>query len=224
MTKFKKRKRLNVIAAVFVLTLFSGSAFAFTNLDPLVWNGRANIETSIRLLITGFDDVTGNPFNLETRVLPNPIPPHGAVPDPGTTQAGVKLVSLFDVVFTAPGQHMLWYFTVTNVGLMPARISEVNFAYGPHAHGTWFFNVPAELWGYHMEVQNLVNLVGNIPGEGMVLAPGESVDLEILVKWEPDFSLWPLLPPEAHEVLRDPNARTLEMWIMAELFYVPAIN
>jgi len=214
MNKFKKRKRLSVIVAVFILTLFSGSAFALGSLDPLVFNSTANVGTSLRLLITAFDDVTGNPFNLETHVRPNPIPPVGSQPGPGESQPGVRIVHDADVIFTAPGQHILWYFTVTNVGTMPARINSINFNYGTDS--SWFFNVPAHLWGYHTEVHNYNDLIG------MVLTAGESVEFEILVEWNPDFSLWPPLPDAAREALADPNVLTLPFWFRAELFYVPA--
>jgi len=109
----RNKKRTSIIVAAFMAVFLAGSAFAFTNLDPLVWNGTAAVNADIRLEIIDFDVLLDD----TTSVIVSPAL-DGSIP-------GVKLVT-FDIPgFTTPGQEVDIDFIVKNVGTMHAEIETV---------------------------------------------------------------------------------------------------
>jgi len=169
MNKFKRKRRLNVIVAALMLVLFAGSAFALTSTGPLIFNGTASVDASLVLLIVNYD-ILENPGGLVHDIHPTlPRPPW-----PGAT-----VIDWYDVIFTAPGQHILWEFTIQNLGSTPARIEDI--VSSDISTGMWVppGHVPVHEWGYNFEVVNRNDLIGE------VLMPLETREMRVRVEWNP---------------------------------------
>ena len=106
--KSKNKKLMTALVAVFMLVFVSGSAFALMSSGPLVFNGVANIDATLELLIVE-SDITHNAVRATV------------TPDNSNIGRGVKYIE-FEVDFDQPGQYALFDFWYENVGTVPAQI------------------------------------------------------------------------------------------------------
>jgi len=115
----RNKKRTSIIVAAFMTVFLAGSAFAFSNLDPLIWNGTASVNADIRLEIVDYNvvqDDTGAFVVLESAQLDGTQPGlkivNFTIGDPGNNING----------FTTPGQVVEVDWDIRNVGTMWAEI------------------------------------------------------------------------------------------------------
>lgn len=177
MSKFRRRKHVNVIVAAFMLFFFTGSAFALISSGPLVFNSVVAVDATLELIVTNYK-VIDNPHYLHTEVYLQPSSGSGT---------GTNVTTFFDVIFTDSDQYVIWEFTVKNLGTIPARIEHIHLSEAWSNEIPMPSNFPVEIWGYHIEIMNLSQLIGAI------LAPDEEERFEILVSWNPEpyLQFWP---------------------------------
>ena len=155
MNKLKRKKQLNIIFVVFVLTFFVGTAFAFVSDGPLEFSGTSNVAASLRM-----DVVRAVPTGTYLYAGTD----HGVGDTTSRSQPhGVKNVR-HEVSFSdKPGQHVYWRFTIRNNGTMPAEITEVVHTWDPSDDFTF---------------EVISDLARNTP-----ILPGDERDLVVKVQW-----------------------------------------
>ncbi|MCL2873485.1 MAG: hypothetical protein FWE29_00980 [Defluviitaleaceae bacterium] len=123
MNKFKSKRQLTIMVAVFAVVFLASSAFAFVSASPLVFEGTVNVNASLSMHIIHFevehsDGVSG------ARTTPyRPNNPDGNLVNP-MFPPGIRSVDHYSV-FSTPGDYIIWSFTVKNTGTVPTRIDSI---------------------------------------------------------------------------------------------------
>ena len=200
MGKIRARRRFSAVMICFALMLFAGSAFAFASAAPIALGGTANVNASLKMIISGATGESTYYMASSSYVV---MPPNG-----------VAISAHHNVVFTQPGQYLIWHFEIKNAGTIPTRIVEINqsnfdFQMCAHFHNALGHNV--DLLGFSATILNHEELVG------ADFAPEEVKTLTLLVQWAPNISAW-----DEHAVQH--GKTSLEISMYTEIIYEPMFD
>ena len=188
----------------FAIILFAGSgvAFSFAAAGSVTFGGLANVNASLNMAVSGGVGESSHGLTAHFDVA---------------TANGLNIVAHHHVVFTQPGQYLIWHFDVKNTGTIPTRIVEINhdnygFTFCPLFQILLGNNF--EQIGFYAEILNKNELLDYI------FEADETKTLQLLVEWTPNTSNW-----DYHSItyaLTSPL--NFQASMLTEIIYEPVFN
>jgi hypothetical protein len=175
--KIRNKKRTNILLAAFLTVFMAGAAFAFTAQSPLVFQGTANVDASLQLVIMHDTDDLFNQVRATGPATFEMVTPKG----PGYAQ--IDLTLDFTDVTNALGGY---FIPIRNTGSIPVVITDVNLINWVNPYIGWDTYL-YDLITISTEFQraDAADAVGNVlqPGEGAMLLASFNFDASEFEGW-----------------------------------------
>ena len=179
--KIRNKRLTSVLISIFAIVFMAGSAFAFTAEGPLRFAGTSNVEANLELVIVrGYAEPTWD--NITRARVPTTI--EGSNHERNNPWTGSERSVEFETSFNRAGQASNFFFTVENMGTMPAVIESIDV-------------VNTVLDGYRYDPDELVEVLNqywhanrghwseipNGTATPIVVQPGETVIISTTVQF-----------------------------------------